>query len=177
MHNLKPYQKKQGCRKDIFYQYEYPVMANLPNELFEIKKITKAKVQRNYHVFLGQEKNYYSVPYHYVGKQALIYYNRTLVEIYIDRTRVAVHTRLEYHNCNAYQTQQAHLPQKHKQWAIAQGYDGAYFLHQASCIGQATHWVIQQVLLSNSNWQKNIHPIELKKQPCVARMQAREITP
>jgi hypothetical protein len=74
MHNLKPYQKKQECRKDIFYQYEYPGMANLPNELFEIKKITKAKVQSNYHVFLGQEKNYYSVPYHYVGKQALIFY-------------------------------------------------------------------------------------------------------
>jgi hypothetical protein len=51
-------------------------MRELPPDLFEIKKITRAKVQRNYHVFLGEEKNFYSVPYRYAGKQAEVVYTR-----------------------------------------------------------------------------------------------------
>ncbi|GLR20215.1 IS21 family transposase [Portibacter lacus] len=148
IHNQIPFQKKEGCRKELFEQYEKPLMADLPNELFELKKSTKAKVQRNYHVFLGEEKNYYSVPHQYVGKQAIVFYNRTLVEIYIDRTRVAVHKRLAHRNSNVYQTHDKHLPKNHEQWKASQGYDGAYFIDQAAKVGEATKWLIQQVLIA-----------------------------
>ncbi|GLR16157.1 IS21 family transposase [Portibacter lacus] len=148
IHNQIPFQKKEGCRKELFEQYEKPLMAELPNELFELKKSTKAKVQKNYHVFLGEEKNYYSVPHQYVGKYAIVLYNRTLVEIYIDRTRVAVHQRLTYRNCNRYQTNDKHLPKNHEQWKASQGYDGAYFIKQAAKIGESTEWLIQQVLIA-----------------------------
>ena len=60
-HNNLPYQKKEGSRKAIFEQYALPAMQDLPPELFELKKITIAKAQRNYHVYLGEEKNYYSL--------------------------------------------------------------------------------------------------------------------
>jgi len=68
-HNTLPYQKKEGSRQSIFEKYELPTMQDLPSELFEIKKTTTAKAQRNYHVYLGEEKNYYSLPYRYVGKK------------------------------------------------------------------------------------------------------------
>jgi transposase len=87
LHNEKPYQKKESCRKDIFDRYELPCMRSLPSELFEVKKITKAKVQRNYHVYLGEEKNFYSVPYRYVGCKAEVIYSSKTVEVFVVTSR------------------------------------------------------------------------------------------
>ena len=149
LHNEAPYQKRSGNRKSVYEALEVPQMRELPPDLFEIKKITRAKVQRNYHVFLGEEKNFYSVPYRYVGKRAQVIYTRKVVEVYIDQKRVATHERLpltgrEY----CYQTRVEHMPKSHQEWKKAQGYDAAYFLQEAARIGPATQWAIQQVLLS-----------------------------
>lgn len=148
IHNAKPFQKKFGCRKEIFEQFELPVMNDLPSDLFEIKKTATAKVQRNYHVFLGEEKNYYSVPYQYTGKKATLIYNTKTVEIYIENQRVTTHSRLSHYDQYRYCTDDAHLPKNHSEWKKAQGYDAAYFLAQAEKIGPATQWAIGQVLLS-----------------------------
>lgn len=146
-HNEKPYQKKEGCRRSIFETYELPQMRSLPSELFEVKKITQAKVQRNYHVYLGAEKNFYSVPYRYVGCKAEVIFHSKTVEVYIDHQRVAIHERLFSRGNYRYQTQRDHMPKSHQEWRDAQGYDGAYFLEQADTIGPATHWAIAQILL------------------------------
>lgn len=69
LHNHQPYQAKSGTRQSMFEQYELPRMGLLPTDLFEVKKITRAKVQRNYHLFLGEEKNFYSVPWQHTGKR------------------------------------------------------------------------------------------------------------
>jgi hypothetical protein len=148
IHNTKPFQKKSGRRKEIFEQFELPVMNDLPSDLFEIKKTTTAKVQRNYHVFLGEEKNFYSVPYQYAGKKATLIYNTKTVEIYIENQRVTTHSRLSHYDRYCYFTDDAHLPKNHSEWKKAQGYDAAYFLAQAEKIGPATQWAIGQVLLS-----------------------------
>jgi len=147
-HNQKSYQKLPGNRQASFERDERPAMRDLPADHFEIKKITRAKVQRNYHVFLGEEKNYYSVPYPYVGEQAEVVYTRRIVEVYIKHERVATHQRL-FLGGNEYrhQTDPQHMPRNHQEWKEAQGYDGAYFLAQAARIGPATEWAVQQVLL------------------------------
>lgn len=148
-HNEQAYQKRSGSRASLFESHERSAMRDLPADLFEIKKITRAKVQRNYHVFLGEEKNFYSVPYAYVGKQTEIIYTQQTVEVYADQKRIATHTRLfdggrEYR----YQTRPEHMPRHHREWKQAQGYDAAYFLGQAARIGPATRWAVQQVLIS-----------------------------
>jgi len=148
-HNEKPYQKRTGTRQSLFERCERPQMRDLPPDLFEIKKITRAKVQRNYHVFLGEEKNFYSVPYRHVGKQAEVIYTRQTVEVYIDQKRVTIHDRLFLHGREyRYQTCPEHMPKHHQEWKKAQGYDGAYFLREAARIGPATEWAVQQVLIS-----------------------------
>lgn len=148
-HNTKPYQKKSGTRQSLFEQYELPQMRSLPADLFEIKKIAGAKVQRNYHIFLGEEKNFYSVPWQYAGKQAQVFYTSRTVEIYVDHKRIATHVRLSvYDRQYRYQTREEHMPRHHQEWKKAQGYDAAYFLEQGRLIGPATQWAIQQVLLS-----------------------------
>lgn len=146
--NHKPYQKREGSRIEALEKVEKPCMRDLPSSLFEVKKITKAKVQRNYHVFLGEEKNYYSVPYQYATRDALVLYTSHIVEIYIDHQRVAIHQRLPSFNTYRHQTQESHMPQNHQEWKKAQGYDAAYFLKEAEKIGKATLWIISQVLIS-----------------------------
>lgn len=149
LHNTKPYQKKSGTRQSLFQQYELPQMRALPADLFEIKKLAVAKVQRNYHIFLGEEKNFYSVPWQYAGKQAQVFYTSRTVEIYVEHKRIATHARLSvYDRQYRYQTRQEHMPRHHQEWKKAQGYDAAYFLEQGRLIGPATQWAIQQVLLS-----------------------------
>jgi len=148
LHNNKPYQKKPGTRLSVFEQLESPVMRDLPTDLFEIKLTTKAKVQRNYHVFLGEEKNYYSVPFKYVGKQATVVYTSKIVEVYVDNQRIAIHERMLSHNNFMHRTNTAHMPRNHIEWKESQGYDAAYFLDQAQKIGEATCWAIGHILSS-----------------------------
>jgi len=147
LHNTAPYQKKSGTRRSIYELHELPQMRLLPADLFEIKKVARAKVQRNYHVFLGEEKNFYSVPWQYAGKQAEVLYTSYNVEVYVDQKRVATHQRLPARNAYRYQTREEHMPRHHQEWKKAQGYDAAYFLAQAALIGPATQWAIGQVLV------------------------------
>lgn len=146
--NLKPYQKREGTRREIFEKYEAPHMRDLPSEIFEIKRITKAKVQRNYHIMLGEDKNYYSVPYQYVGKQATVIYTGKIVEVYIDNQRVALHKRLLDRNGYRCQTNTSHMPKNHQEWLKARGYNAAYFIREGEKIGPATAWALRHMLRS-----------------------------
>lgn len=145
--NDKPFQKKLGTRRELFETYEKPVMAALPKEVFDVKRIVSAKVQRTYHIMLGVEQNYYSVPFQYVGKQATVIYSSTSVEIYIDNQRVATHARLPGRLTYKHQTDLNHLPKNHKEWLKTRGYDARYFCEQAAKIGAATEWAIGQLMV------------------------------
>jgi len=70
IHNSQPFQKKEGSRSGIYCNFERPLMRDLPHELFEVKKIITAKVRVDYHVEIGEDKHFYSVPYRHCGKQA-----------------------------------------------------------------------------------------------------------
>ena len=153
VHNKKAYQKKEGSRYDVFHQYELPQMRPLPSELFELKKIVKAKVQRNYHIMLGEEKNFYSVPHQYVGRNAQVVYTARTVSVFIDNQRIAIHKRLLRRGYN-YQTKPEHMPPAHQKWKEIKGYDASHFLQKAQRIGPATHWAIERILISRIHEQQ-----------------------
>ncbi len=146
--NGKPFQKKSGSRTELFEMFERSEMRSLPSEVFDLKTTIQAKVQRNYHVFLGECRNFYSVPYQYATKQATVIYGRNTVEVFIGSERVATHARLPTGNRYAYQTTMAHLPANHQQWREAEGYDAAYFCAQAAKIGPAVQWAVSLILRS-----------------------------
>ena len=147
-HNEQPFQKRPGCRRSCFEAEEKQFLSALPNQRFEVKKSTLAKIQRNYHIYLGEEKNFYSVPYQYVGKQAHVIYSSQTVEVFVNQQRIATHRRLSPHDTYRYQTLEQHMPRNHQEWRKAQGYDAAYFIQQARKIGPATEWAMSQVLVS-----------------------------
>lgn len=132
-HNSTPFQKKPGCRKELFVLHEKPILANLPVEAFTIKHSVSAKVQKNYHVILGEDNHQYSVPYVHIGKKTQIVYDHFEVEIFIGSSRVAIHNR----NTKklGYTTLGIHMPANHQKHAESRGWDTDFFIKYAQSIG------------------------------------------
>lgn len=148
VHNTKPYQQKEGTRREVFHRDECPHMKDLPSDLFEVRKTVTAQVRRNYHVYIGEEKNYYSVPFQYARQKATIIYTSKNVEVYVDNQRVATHKRLQSRGFHKHRTKAEHMPRNHREWQKARGYDAAYFLAEAEKVGPATRWAITHILVS-----------------------------
>lgn len=147
-HNAKPFQKLTGSRLSVFTEQELPLLKSLPTTPFLPKTTVTAKVCLSYHVYLGVEGNYYSVPHRYVGKTAEVLYSRDLVEIYVGPDRVATHERCHPADRGRYVTELDHMPQSHQEWQRSRGFNGDYFRGKARAIGPATEWTIEQVLAS-----------------------------
>lgn len=132
-HNSAPFQKKPGSRKELFVLHEKPVLANLPKESFVIKHSVSAKVQKNYHVILGEDNHQYSVPCIYIGKQTQVVYDHYEVEIFIGSSRIAIHNR----NTKklGYTTVGIHMPASHQKHAESRGWDTDFFIKYAKSIG------------------------------------------
>lgn len=145
--NEKNYQGKSHSRKDL-YEQERASLRPLPQQLFEIQRSTRAKVQRNYHVVLGQDKHQYSVPYHHVGKHTEVIYNSRQVEIYHGVERIALHKRDR--RPHGYTTDPAHMPQQHSRYLEQKGWDAKYFKRQAQQVGPDTLWAVSKILDSKS---------------------------
>ncbi len=144
--NDKLMQGKSYSRRERFEQNEKANLRPLPSSLFEVNKSTIAKVQRNYHVIVGENNHYYSVPYQYIGKSTQIIYTNQRVDIYCGTERIAIHKRdsREY----AYSTLAAHMPEKHIRYQEQKGWDANYFKKKAAEIGPHTLWAIQTLLNS-----------------------------
>jgi hypothetical protein len=53
---------KGYSRRMLFERKEAGLLSTLPSEPFEVKRVVRATVQRNYHVQLGEDKHAYSLP-------------------------------------------------------------------------------------------------------------------
>ena len=140
------YQGRDYSRYDKFISLEQPLLRPLPDEAFIPKSTRSAKVARNYHVMLGEDRHFYSVPSQYIAKQVSLVYDTENVEIYLDHQRIASHKR-NYRN-NGYSTIAEHMPSNHRHYLVQQGWDEGYFLKAASLVGEntlaATRIILQQ---------------------------------
>ena len=146
--NARPFQVKPGSRKQLFEQHEKGQLKELPCSPYLIKNSTQGKVQRNYHVILGEDRHQYSVPYTLIGKKLKLIYTTDTVEVYDQLHRVAVHKRS--YRKNAYTTLAQHMPAHHQHITQQLGWDDEYFLREASCCGQAVQEVIKRILASKA---------------------------
>jgi len=142
--NNKTLQGKDYSRRQRFDKHEAQQLQALPNTIFDIFKSTNAKVQQNYHIFLGEDKHMYSVPYQYIGKTTQIVYTAATVEVYIGNQRIAIHKRNT--KAHAYTTMEAHRPEKHSKYLEQLQLTPKDLLAQASDIGIHTKWAVQHIL-------------------------------
>jgi len=141
-------QGKSYSRESVFLKDEKPYLKDLPSSLFDVQKSTKAKVQMNYHVILGEDKHQYSVPYQYVGKSTQIVYTGSYVHVYCGSERIAVHQRDRRNH--AYTSLPVHMPENHVRFLEQAGWDASYFKRQAKIIGENTLWAMTEILKSKS---------------------------
>jgi len=110
--NRKNFQGKDYSRQQLFEEIEKPQLKPLPVDHYELKTFNESKVQYNHHVFLKEDKHYYSVPFQLTGKRVRLIYTTRTVEIYFNNSRVASHQR-NLHPYG-YTTKNEHRPLNHQ---------------------------------------------------------------
>ena len=98
----------RGQTREFFYQKELAAMSPLPYASYDLFCFTKRKVHPDCH--LQHNKNYYSVPYKFVGREVDVKFNSKMVYVYWNCELVATHTACKgsYH----YSTNANHYPEK-----------------------------------------------------------------
>ena len=140
-HNQTLYQKKEGSRRLLFESQEKHLLNPLPVTHFELKDYQEAKVQPNCHVYLSEDKHYYSVPYSYVSRKVTLIYDKNTVEVFHNYERISIHQRMQ--GIGKYSTHPSHLHPKHSYY---RNWSEEYFLKEGHKIGAHTEGFIQQLL-------------------------------
>ncbi len=144
LHNRKHFQLKDHSRMELFEAEEKNLLQSLPSEPFVIKHRVMAKVQKNYHITLGENYHHYSVPFRFIGKDVTAVYDTDQVEIYYQHERIALHRRS--YKKHDFTTVGDHMPDGHKNYREQLGWTASYFLDQASRIGPSVQEYIDHVL-------------------------------
>ena len=138
----KPFQKRQGCRINVFLEEEKPLLIPLPKKEFELAQWKTCTVAYNYHITV--DKMYYSVPYVYIKKQVEARVTRNTVEIFINGDRIASHARKHGYS-GQYSTLPEHMPEDHRKY---NQWNAERFNSWARSIGENTVAVVKAILAS-----------------------------
>lgn len=149
-HNQTRMQQKPYCREERFLADEKHLLGRLPVQSFELKYYRTLKVAKNNHIYLTIDKHYYSVPFAYIGIKAQVVYTRSMVYIYANGKKVAVHVR--NYSPGSYSTIKEHLCSSHNHY-LDRSPD--YYLSKAKAASGELHDLIQLV------FSQNRHPEQL----------------
>jgi transposase len=122
-----------GTRRSHFVDLEKDYLQSLPSASYSIRYYKRAKVQKTAHVYLSEDRNYYSVPYRYCGMYTELQYNQDMVEIFYNHDRIATHKRS--YKAGRYTTVSEHMPSTHNAY---QQWRPEYFEERARQIGEST---------------------------------------
>ena len=150
LHNQTRMQQKDYCREEKFLADEKKHLLELPIEPFEIKYYREHKVAKNNHIYLSQDKHYYSVPYTYIGEKTKVIYTRTLVKIYCKGNQIAVHPR--GFKKGGYTTKKEHLCSHHQFYKER---SPSYYLGRANTHSEELYQYMEAL------FKQNKHPEQL----------------
>jgi transposase len=143
-HNQTRMQKKPWSREEKFLGEEKNQLGPLPQETFEIKKYKEMKVAKNNHIYLSEDKNYYSVPYQLIGQKVKVIYTSKRVHIYAKGNQVAVHLRSL--RTAFYSTDPSHLCSQHQHYRDR---SPAYYINRAQQINNSFGQIVEELFKQN----------------------------
>ena len=169
--NHAPFQKRDGCRFDVFQKEEAQFLRPLPAIPYEIATwVYSRAVYLDCHVVY--EKNHYSCPYQYVGKKVDLKLTDSLVEIYYKDARIATHRRFPKHLSNQWSTHPEDMPdqfqqmewddQRIRKWALSIGPD----------TGEVIHRIFAGVQVKEQGYNSCLSVLRLSKKYTAARLEA-----
>jgi len=135
------FQRKESSRKELFQSIERSCLKSLPSVKYEMKEYRRAKVQNIGYVYFSPDKNYYSVPYRYIGKQIQIHSTQNWIEVYFNTTRIATHKRNT--DKGIYTTNKDHLSSTHQAY---QNWSPEYFKTLAKKHGESVMMLIDTMI-------------------------------
>lgn len=140
-YNATPLSKLEYSRKDLFDDYEREILSPLPPARYDMKYTNPSTVYQNCHVYLREDKHYYSVPYMYLGKTVKVVYTQNLVEIYYKYKLLTTHERDR--TVQGFTTRVEHLPEKHQHFLNR---SPEKFIKSADKVGTYTRELIIKIL-------------------------------
>lgn len=155
-------QTYQASRRKLFIELEQQYLQPLPADTYQIKHYKRAKVQKMGYIYLSDTRNYYSVPYRYIGKQVELQYNRETIEIYCQSERIASHKRV--YLPGQYVTVKEHMSSSHQ---FYNDWSPEYFARLAESIGSKTgeyiSLLIKQQDYPETGYKQALGILSLKK--------------
>ena len=143
-HNNTKYQRLDFSRNELFEEVDKPALNTLPSQRYEMKGFKKLTVQFNYHIYLNEDKHYYSVPWKYKRKKVKLIYSSRTVEIIYNNIRIAFHQR-DRNPYSRYSTKKEHMPPHHR---FYDDWSPQKFINWACKKGIYVQKVIEKVLES-----------------------------
>jgi len=140
------FQGKDYTRQQLFDEIEKKQLKPLPADYYELKTFNESKVQYNHHIYLKEDKHYYSVPFQLTGKRVRISYTYRLIEIYYNNIRIAIHQRNR--RPYDYTTNEKHRPESHQYVA---GWNAQRFIKWGKNISVEVEQVITRILDSRKH--------------------------
>jgi len=143
----------RGQSRVFYYEQEKNLLKSLPDSPYEIFYFKRAKVHPDCHFI--HEKNYYSVPYQFVGKELDIKFNGKEVHAYSETSRIASHSTMRgtFH----YSTNTAHYPEKK---FVDMNYHISLARKEAEKVGPNTSLVIERLLNEDRFPLKNLRRVQ-----------------
>lgn len=137
---------KDHSRKILFEQVEKNELDALPLERFELRSYNWQTVHKNSHIFLTEDKHYYSVPFKHISQKVKVVYSGAYVEIYAHHSRIAAHRRDR--KSYGYTTEKDHMPSTHR---FVSEWNPERFLSWAKSIGEPTRHIVEKILDNKSH--------------------------
>jgi transposase len=140
-HNERLMSGRPYSRRQMFNDEEASALQALPLHRYELKRRKTVTVMKNNFVNLGEDKHYYSVPYHFIGKKVTLLYSQSEVEVFYRHERIAVHDRDR--KAFKHTVVEDHLASKHR---FLTDWNPEKFIQRASEVGEACKAYIEGLL-------------------------------
>ena len=135
------FKRKEASRLELFQSVERGYLKPLPARRYELKGYRRAKVQKIGYVYFSPDKSYYSVPYRYIGRETVIHYTKSAVEVYYNRQRIALHPRNG--SKGSYNTNKDHLGSTHRHYS---DWSPEFFRNRATAHGNNVAKCVERII-------------------------------
>ena len=151
--NNKPFQKKEGTRRSVFEEVEKAALRPLPARKYEMATYRTAVVQSNSHI--AYQKNYYSVPYQYLGKEVTLKVTSNHPTILYNKNVLSEHELL-WNRTGAYVTIPTDMPPHSNAYGE---WNSTRYLNWAKNKGPNVYEVIYRIFASSNVEQQHYRTV------------------
>lgn len=145
--------KDRGASRDFFFEQEKPFLTPLPERSYELFHWKKAKVHPD--CCFQFNKNFYSVPHQFIGKEVELKFNSKMVYVFFETKQIKCHAIASGHSL--FIIDEKDYPEKK---LVDTNYHIQHALKQAKLIGDNTYFLVKRLIDMPRFPLKNLRKIQ-----------------